>query len=159
MSAFVAVLIILYFVNGGVPLPHKDLGGNSAPTDLFTAIHASTQNLPFDAISISLQRDGKMFLQSQQVSPGDLTGEIRERVRQGAKKRIYISVDRQARYRSVSEMLNAVRNAGLIDVTFMVSPHRALPRASNISQVVLLTSPAAGPPPRPLAMPGLSLPK
>jgi biopolymer transport protein ExbD len=118
VSAFLAVLIVLYLLNGGIP---TDVDFPNALVNLVKTTHGVPREIPIDAISITLQRDGRTFFQAQQISRENLTTKIRTTLSHGVKRRAYMFVDRAVRYRELSITLLAARDAGIQDFTFIVT--------------------------------------
>lgn len=77
-----------------------------------------------DALLVSIQRDGKVFFDVTQVGPDDLPPKLRDRIKQGAPKTVYLRADGRAHYKAVKEVLDEVRDAGLSKVAFMVEQRR-----------------------------------
>jgi biopolymer transport protein ExbD len=78
-----------------------------------------------DAVIISVERDGKVYLQQQdagneQVSPDRLPSMLSDAIVRGSERRVYIKADRHVRYRMVKDVLAAVRSARIENVTFLV---------------------------------------
>ena len=77
-----------------------------------------------DALLVAVQRDGGIFLGTEQVILPRLSTEIRERVSRGAENKVYIRADARGRYGRVLEVLNAVRYAGVENIGFIVEERR-----------------------------------
>jgi len=73
-----------------------------------------------DAMIIVIQRDGKVYMSTEQVSADQLTAMISDGLKSGAEKRVYIKADTRARYRLVKDVLDQVRDSGIEHVTFIV---------------------------------------
>jgi biopolymer transport protein ExbD len=75
-----------------------------------------------DAMRMSVTRDGAIYFSKTAVDPHgkDIENRISSALAKGAEKRIYLQVDRRARYRDVSIALDAIRHAGIAAVTFVV---------------------------------------
>jgi biopolymer transport protein TolR len=115
VSVMLALVILFMF---GLPSA-PDLPKNTV--DLVVVRHAT--RMPGarreDAMHINIQRDGGVFFGYQGVSPNGLPALIRDGIRNGAEKRVYISADARAKYRAVEEVLNEVRLAGVENVCFL----------------------------------------
>ena len=72
-----------------------------------------------DAIRISITRDGKVYFRNHQVALDDLPDEIREGLRNGAERKIYLAVDARARYGDIPHILNEIRHSGVEKVSFL----------------------------------------
>ena len=104
--------------------PHTPL---HVPVDWPLAIHSSP--MPGanreDAIEIMLTRDGRVFFGNHQVTVEELPDEIRERVKNGAEKRIYLAADARAKYGDVKAVLDEIGRAGFEKVSFLThEPYR-----------------------------------
>ena len=78
-----------------------------------------------DAMQIMLTRDGRVFFGNQQIVVTDLPDEIRDHVRNGAEKRIYLAADARAKYSDVKAVLDEVGRAGLDKVSILTQePYR-----------------------------------
>ena len=65
-----------------------------------------------------------MYFGKDKTRPGDLPAQIREGVRRGAEKKIYICADKRLRYGTVLEVLDAIRSAGVEKIGFLVDQRR-----------------------------------
>ena len=66
-----------------------------------------------DALLVAVNRDGKVFFDSQIVSPEELTQKVKERVSTRAKKQVFVRADARAHYKWVVEVVDDVRSAGV----------------------------------------------
>lgn len=73
-----------------------------------------------NAILVAVARDGKVFFGTTRVSNSEIPSLIREQLRLGSEKKVYIKADLHARYSDVKEVLDAVREAGIENVAFPV---------------------------------------
>lgn len=120
VSAFLSIQLVLLFVLMVAVNDQKDLPRNS--TDQPKVVHA----IPMpganreDAMIVAVQRDGRVWLRNQTISAAELPIHLREAVSHGAERKVYIHADAHARYRSVLNVLSAVRAAGIENVGFFV---------------------------------------
>ena len=78
-----------------------------------------------DAIKISITRDGRVYLGSQQIAFGDLTAKIQERLKdREVERKVYVVADMRARWDRVEIVLDGVRSAGIIRVAFLADQGR-----------------------------------
>ena len=78
-----------------------------------------------DALRVMVTRDGQVYLCDSHLMYGDLTDEIRERVRNGAEKKVYLAVDARAKYGDAKAVLDQIRMAGIGNVSFLTEePYR-----------------------------------
>ena len=80
-----------------------------------------------DVMQVSITRDGKVFLGSEQIVPDYLKEKIQVRLADpGVERRIYIRADARARYGAVKTVLDGVRSAGIERAGFLVDQRRIL---------------------------------
>lgn len=77
-----------------------------------------------DAIDVAVTRDGMIWVGLDRVRVEDLAGRIRERVKQGAERKVYIRADARSRYGVVTQVLDGVRAAGIENVGFLVDERK-----------------------------------
>src|SRR5579864_316440 len=109
-GGFLSIMIVLFFTvffaDPG-PLymhPHRGVG-----IDLPKVSHPSlmrTANRE-DAMTVAIMRDGKVFFRRNQVSVDQLQDKIRDGLREGSEKKVYIRADARAKYGTVKEALDA----------------------------------------------------
>ena len=88
-----------------------------------------------DAIKIMLVRDGSVFFGNSKIYPDDLPDRIRDAVRNGAEKRIYLELDARARYGDVNALLHQILRSGIENVSILAySPYRAASASSLPTQ-------------------------
>jgi biopolymer transport protein ExbD len=69
-----------------------------------------------DALIVAVQRDGKVFFDTAQVSPEALTDKIKDRIANRVDKKVYVRADARARYKAVVEVVDDVRSAGVSEL-------------------------------------------
>lgn len=73
-----------------------------------------------DALKVMVQRDGVMLENNYKVvNTTELTKRLRIAVAQGSPRRVYVWADRRAKYGTVKLALDAIRAAGLEDVSIV----------------------------------------
>jgi biopolymer transport protein ExbD len=77
-----------------------------------------------DALIISTERDGKIFLRTARILPEDVTSQVKDALAKGAEKKVYIKADSRAPYRAVAKVLDSVRAAGVESIGFLTAPAR-----------------------------------
>jgi biopolymer transport protein ExbD len=77
------------------------------------------------ALMVWILRDGRIYFGTGRTRPADLPRQIRESVGRGAEKKIYIGADAWVRYRTVLEVLDAVRSAGIEKIAFLAYQRKA----------------------------------
>jgi biopolymer transport protein TolR len=69
-----------------------------------------------DAVIVAVNRDGKIFLDTTQVLPEALTQKIKDLLSNrgaNASKMVYVRADARAKYKSVVDVVDNVRSAGV----------------------------------------------
>jgi len=120
VSVMLAILVWTWF---GQPYPPHSYRSS---VDWAIAVHSSPQPgaLKEDAVLIRVTRDGSVFFRDHRVVHTDLANEIREGVRNGAEKRVYLVVDARAKYGNAIAVLLQIRLAGIENVSFLTEkPH------------------------------------
>ena len=84
-----------------------------------------------DALLVSIQRDGKVYLGSEQITPDNLTTKEKDKLsqRSGGDRRVYVKADMRARYGSVVQVVDAVRSAGVDDLGLLTEQRKTSPGA------------------------------
>jgi biopolymer transport protein ExbD/biopolymer transport protein TolR len=70
-----------------------------------------------DAQLVMVMRDGRIYLRNYGVTAGSLADGLRENLKRGSERRVYLRVDTRARYDDVAAVLDAIRAAGIQDVS------------------------------------------
>jgi biopolymer transport protein ExbD len=109
-------LLIIFMLMPGPSSPHHRL-----PIDLATSAHSRPMPwaLRDDALRLVIARDGKVYFGNEKVALDELPTEIRNRLQDGAEKRVYLLADARVRYSEVKPVLDEVRLAGVADVSFL----------------------------------------
>ena len=107
-------LLILFMVN--VPTRHH---GNFV--DMVKSSHSVYQHgaIREDAMQVVIARDGAVYFGNMRVSSDELPDQIRARLGNGTERRVYLTVDGRAKYGQVAAVMDAVRHAGLQNVSFI----------------------------------------
>jgi biopolymer transport protein ExbD len=119
---FGILLVLLFILMVYVPVPYHGVS-----VDRATAVHSTP--MPGakreDAMRIFVLRDGRIYFGNHAVATEDLPDEIRERLRNGAERKIYLAVDARAKYADAEKVLDQVRVAGIRDVSLLTEqPYR-----------------------------------
>jgi len=77
-----------------------------------------------DAMCINIKRDGRIYFGYLNISRDDLPDLIREGLRNGAEKKVYVSADARAKYGEVLKVLDEVHLAGVKEVSFLTLQHK-----------------------------------
>jgi biopolymer transport protein ExbD/biopolymer transport protein TolR len=77
-----------------------------------------------DALIVAVMHDGKIFFDTQQVTPEDLTQKVKDRVSSRADKRVYVKADARAKYKAVVDVVDNVRSAGVDQLGLLTEERR-----------------------------------
>ena len=72
-----------------------------------------------DAMRVVVSRDGSVFFRNMKIAPEELSSLIRQAVKKGAERKVYLAVDSRARYAEVEPVLDRVREVGIWDVVVL----------------------------------------
>ena len=102
------VLLIIFMVV--TPMLQKGVSVDLAKTDSPKPLPDADKE---DALVVAIMKDGKVFFDTDQVSPEQLTNKVRDKVTNRTDKRVYIKADARARYGVVVDAVDSVRSAGV----------------------------------------------
>ena len=78
-----------------------------------------------DVMQVSITRDGKVFFGSEYIVPDSLKDKIQVRLADPeVERKVYIRADARARYGTIKAVLDGVRSAGILRVTFLADQRR-----------------------------------
>jgi biopolymer transport protein ExbD len=117
MWGFVSVMLALLFLL----MPWTVVDGNAAAADLVSVRHSTRMPgaLKEDALRVVVTRDGTIYFREHRIALEDLPNEIREGLRSGAERKVYIAVDARAKFGDVPAVLDKIRLAGVEKVAFL----------------------------------------
>jgi biopolymer transport protein ExbD/biopolymer transport protein TolR len=78
-----------------------------------------------DALLVAINRDGKVFLGSEQLSPEALTNKIKDRVAARTDKTVFVKADARAQYGRVVSVVDNVRSAGVDQLGLLTEQKRS----------------------------------
>jgi biopolymer transport protein TolR len=122
---FIAVVVTLLFIH----MVNAPAISHQSPVDVPTSAHRVSQPgaLREDAMQVYVTRDGAIYFGHTFVS-GPQEQSLRDRIRQavaaGEEKRVYLKADWRAPYADVSVAIDAIRHAGIANVTILTEPSR-----------------------------------
>jgi biopolymer transport protein TolR len=105
------VLLIIFMVV--TPMLQKGISVDMAPVNNPEQMPDADKE---DALLVSITRDGKIYFGSDQITPDNLTGKVKDRLANKQDKRVYVKADMRARFGSVVGVVDAVRAAGVDDL-------------------------------------------
>ncbi|HYX69530.1 MAG TPA: biopolymer transporter ExbD [Terriglobales bacterium] len=112
------VLLIIFMVI--TPMLQRQHPVQRAVTDNPTPMDDADHE---DAIVVSVEHDGKVYLGNELVTPDQIEGRIRDRLASKVDKRVYINADARAKYGAVVEVVDNVRAAG-VDLVGLLTQQR-----------------------------------
>jgi len=117
MWGFVSIMLALLFMF----LPITTDTPRSVSVDRPHAYHSTSMPgaLREDTMQISVTRDGHVYFRIHRIMLQYLTEEIRQGVRNGAEKRIYLNVDARAKYGDTTAVLDQIRLVGIEKVSLL----------------------------------------
>jgi biopolymer transport protein TolR len=66
-----------------------------------------------DALIVAVMRDGKVFFGNDRIEPDQLANKVKDRIANRVDKRVYVRADARARFKSVVDVVDNVRSAGV----------------------------------------------
>ncbi len=77
-----------------------------------------------DAMVVTVERTGDVFFGNQLVRIEKMPELIRERVAGGSERRVYIRADARSHYGNVKQVVDAVHEAGLVEISLLAEQRR-----------------------------------
>src|SRR5882724_11539279 len=105
------VLLIIFMVI--TPMLQKGVNVELAKTKNPIAMEDADKE---DAVLVAVEREGKIYFDTQQVTPQELTSKVQDKLSSRQDKKIYIKADGRARYGTVVEVVDDMRAAGVDQV-------------------------------------------
>ncbi|MBI2818822.1 MAG: biopolymer transporter ExbD [Acidobacteria bacterium] len=108
MADIMLVLLIIFMVV--TPMLQKTVSVDMAKTINTRSMKDADRD---DAVYVTITRDGKVFLGSEQTRPEDLLEKVQDMVANRADKTVYLKSDTRAKYETVVDVVNEIRSAGV----------------------------------------------
>jgi biopolymer transport protein ExbD len=108
MADIMLVLLIIFMVV--TPMLQKGASVDLTETDYPREMPDADKE---DAVVVAVTRDGNIFLGSDQTTIDDLQRQVQEIVESRVDKTVYIKSDARAKYESVVQVVDEIRNAGV----------------------------------------------
>ena len=77
-----------------------------------------------DALLVAVMRDGRIYFDTQQVGPEELTNKVKERLQNRVNKEVFVKADARAKYKAVVEVVDNVRSAGVDQLGLLTEQKR-----------------------------------
>jgi biopolymer transport protein ExbD len=87
-----------------------------------------------DAVLLAVTRDGKVFLQSDQINPDQITAKVKDMLANKLDKTVYVKSDRDAKYGVVVTVVDNVRAAGVDSLGLLTEKRQAPHVAAALPQ-------------------------
>jgi len=122
VSAFAGVVLALLFLFLPLEVHHP----RYIPADLPTTYHSpfKPDALRDDALIVTITRDGSLYFRNTRISLEILPDSLREALRDGTQKTVYISADSRAKYANVKAVVDRIRDSGVTNITFLAASSR-----------------------------------
>ncbi|KPQ12575.1 MAG: TolA energization system membrane component TolR [Saliniramus fredricksonii] len=117
MTPFIDVMLVLLIVFM-VSAPLLSAG---VPLDLPES-RAGALNVESRPITLSIDAQGRVFLDDDEIPDADIVSAIGERVSAGAQDRVYVRGDRRVDYGRVAEVMSIVTDGGYRRVALVTLP-------------------------------------
>jgi biopolymer transport protein ExbD len=105
------VLLIIFMVI--TPMLSKGVQVNMVKTKNPIAMQAADKS---DAIVVAVTRDGRSYLNNNQMPPEDLAPKVKDLLTNRLDKTVYIRADQRAKYEKVVDVVDNLRAAGVDQV-------------------------------------------
>lgn len=79
-------------------------------------------NTQDEAVVVSINHDGKVFINSDEVAPGDLQAKLAAMVANRAKKEVFLKADRDVPYGQVVTTMAQIKGAGIERLGMVTEP-------------------------------------
>ncbi len=119
------VLLIIFMVV--IPMVQKGASVTMAVTDNPNPMPDADKE---DAILIAVMRDGQIFFGSDRIAdPADLTTRVKDALANKTDKEVFVRADARAKFKSVVEVVDNVRSAGVDTLGLLTQQRRPLQEA------------------------------
>jgi biopolymer transport protein ExbD/biopolymer transport protein TolR len=108
MCDIMLVLLIIFMVI--TPMLQKTVSVDLAKTVNPRSMKDADRD---DAVYVTITRDGKIFLGSEQTKMGDLVGKVQEMIANRVDKTVYLKSDARTKYETVVDVVDEIRAAGV----------------------------------------------
>src|SRR3990172_9246084 len=108
MCDIMLVLLIIFMVI--TPMLQKTVSVDMAKTVNTRSMKDADRD---DAVYVTITRDGKVFLGSEQTKMGDLVGKVQEMIANRVDKTVYLKSDARTKYETVVDVVYEIRAAGV----------------------------------------------
>lgn len=127
MCDIMLVLLIIFMVI--TPMLQK-----SVSVDMAKAVNTRTMKDADreDAVYVTITRDGKVFLGSDQIRVDDLLEKVQDMIANRVDKTVYLKSDMRAKYETVVDVVNEIRAAGVDQLGLITEKVETRAQAQNL---------------------------
>lgn len=123
LASIMIVLVLIMLFSVWLTPTHHGIGADVPKVSHSIPMPRSQRE---DAIVITIMRDGSVYFGADKVSPDQVRSKILDRLKDGSvERKVYIRADGRAWYRTVKEVLDGMRAAGIERVAFLVDQRPA----------------------------------
>jgi biopolymer transport protein TolR len=113
----VVLMMAMFFSAAITTSPHRGVSADLPKVNHPVPVpHAQRE----DAMTMVIMRNGDLFFGRDRIAPDQLSDSIREQLRRGSEKKVYIRADALVHYRIVEAALDGIRSVGVENVAFLV---------------------------------------
>ncbi len=116
------VLLIIFMVI--TPMLQKDVSVDLAQVNNPAPMKDADKE---DALVVAITRQGDVFFGKEPVQPEQLTNKIKDRISVAKDKIVYVRADARAKYKSVVDVVDNVRAAGVDDLGLLTEQKKQKP--------------------------------
>src|SRR5713226_2654279 len=116
------VLLIIFMVI--TPMLQKDVSVDLAQVNNPTQMKDADKE---DALVVAITRQGDVFFGHDRIAPDQLTNKIKDRIAVAKDKIVYVRADARAKYKSVVDVVDNVRAAGVDDLGLLTEQKNKKP--------------------------------
>ena len=128
VTAFASVMVVLVFTLMVLDLTRTRPHDGFSPTLPKVADPVAMPGaLREDAVTVTIRRDGRIYLGLDESTTDQLPAELERQFRGGSEQKAYIRADARAQYGSVKDVLDAVRAVGIEKIGFFAEKRRPAP--------------------------------
>ena len=140
------VLLVIFMVTA-------PLMTSGVPVDL-PKTSAQPLNSDSEPLTVSVNAEGKIFLQDQEVQVDELVAKLQEAAKNDADRRIFVRGDKGITYGRIMEVMGTITQGGFTKVALLAETPSTAPPAAGKPATPAATSPGGGPAkPAPAAAP------
>lgn len=118
-SAFASILLVLLLMlEATLPGFHSDFGHMVELARSFHRVDMPNA-LREDALQVSISASGDVFFRNVRIHHGELANKIRDGLREGAEKKVYVIADARAWYADIRPVLAEISLEGIEKIGFI----------------------------------------